>query len=100
MKRLISIVILLSLVIALCGCGKSGDRVILSNDIVEVVRSGRQIRVTDAATGAECVYTITRTRRGTGEAAKESNIGNLRVLSGGSVLVIYGGSSSWIVRYD
>ena len=98
MKRFVSIVILLSFVIALCGCAKS-ERVILSNSIVEVVRSGRQIRVTDAETGAECVYTFTHKRRSTGETARKNRVGNLTVLSGLGVMVISGGGSSWIIRF-
>jgi hypothetical protein len=97
-RRIIYIIILLSFVIALSGCDNS-ERVILSNSTAEVVRSGRQIRVTDAETGAECVYTISRTRRSTGEQAQENRVGNLSVISGADVMVISGNGSSWIIRF-
>lgn len=98
MKRFVSIVILLSFMIALCGCAKS-ERVILSNSVVEVVRSGRQIRVTDAETGAQCVYAFTRKRSGTGEAVHENRVGNLSVKTGCCVMIITGKTDSWIIRF-
>ena len=98
MKRFISIVILLSLVIALCGCAES-EQVLLSNEVVKVVRTGREIRVTDAETGAECVYTIVRTKRDTSKAARENSVGSLRVIAGRGVMVVSKNGAHWIVRF-
>ena len=98
MKHIVSIVVLLSLVIALCGCTK-GEQVLLSNEVAEVVRTGREIRVTDVETGAEGVYTIVRAKRSTGGAAQESRVGNLTILSGRGVMIVTRNGASWIVRF-
>lgn len=98
MKHIVSIVVLLSLVIALCGCAR-GEQVLLSNEVAEVVRTGREIRVTDVETGAEGVYTIVRAKRSTGSAAQESRVGNLTILSGRGVMIVTGNGASWIIRF-
>lgn len=98
MKHIVSIVVLLSLVIALCGCAR-GEQVLLSNEVAEVVRTGREIRVTDVETGAEGVYIIVRAKRSTGSAAQESRVGNLTILSGRGVMIVTGNGASWIIRF-
>lgn len=98
MKRLISFVLVIFLLLSLIGCGKS-EQVLLSNEAVKVVRTGREIRVTDADTGAECVYTIVRTKRDTNKAARENSVGSLRVIAGRGVMVISTNGEHWIVRF-
>lgn len=97
-KKVISIIVLLSLVVALCGCNR-GTVVLINNDAVEVTRTGRQIRVTDVETGAEGNFIIKRVKRGTGETAQENHVGNLTVLCGRDVMVVSGGGKSWIIQF-
>lgn len=98
MKRLIAILIILVFLITVAGCGRDKTVTLLSNDVCTVTRTGREICVCDASTGAECRYRITRTKRSTGAAARENRVGNLTVVSGCGVMLISGNGTTWIVR--
>ncbi len=98
LKRIIAILIILVFLITVAGCGRDKTVTLLSNDVCTVTRTGREICVCDVSTGAECRYKIMRTTRSTSAAARENRVGNLTVVSGRGVMVIYGSGTTWIVR--
>lgn len=96
MKRLVVVLLLMAFVLA--GCSRD-PVVLLDNDVVSVVRSGRVIRVVDVETGEACDYSIVRVKRNSGAVSQESRAGRLKVISGLGVIVIIGDGQSWIIRF-
>lgn len=97
MKRIIAFMIVVLIAVNLIGCGKQ-NALLISNESVEVTRTGREIRVVDNATGAEGYFHLVRARRNTGDSAREVRVGSLQVISGHGVMVITDGASYWIVK--
>ena len=97
MKRLVVVLLLMAFVLA--GCSRD-PVVLLDNDVVSVVRSGRVIRVVDVETGEARDYSIVRVKRNTGAVSQESRVGGLKVISGLGVIVIIGDGQSWIIRFS
>ena len=97
MKRVIAFMIIVLLAVNIIGCGKQ-SATLISNEVVEVTRTGREIRVVDNATGAEGYFRLVRTRHNTGESARDNRVGSLQVISGYGVMVITDGNSYWIVK--
>ena len=97
MKRLVVVLLLMAFVLA--GCSRD-PIVLLDNDIVSIVRSGRVIHVVDVETGEACDYSIVRVKRNTGAVSQESRVGGLKVISGlGAMAIIAEDGQSWIVRF-
>ena len=96
MRRAAVVVLLLAFMLA--GCTHE-PMILLDNDVAQVSRSGHEIRVSDVSSGEECIYTITRVKRNTGEVSRESHVGNLTVLTAPGTMVICGDGHSWIVRF-